>query len=72
MNLQNGRLVKKGELLLELNSNPLLNRRGYSNKNKSIFNDQISDLELLCKYRLEIIFPSQLKTTTYVEQFQRA
>ncbi|MFW1420276.1 biotin/lipoyl-binding protein, partial [Vibrio parahaemolyticus] len=36
MNLQNGRLVKKGELLLELNSNPLLNRRGYSNKNKSI------------------------------------
>ncbi|MFX5595280.1 biotin/lipoyl-binding protein, partial [Acinetobacter baumannii] len=38
MNLQNGRLVKKGELLLELNSNPLLNRRGYSNKNKSIFN----------------------------------
>jgi multidrug resistance efflux pump len=72
MNLQNGRLVKKGELLLELNSNPLLNRRGYSNKNKSIFNDQISDLELLCKYRLEIILPSQLKTTTYVEQFQRA
>ena len=71
MNFQNGNLVNKGDLLLELNTDPLVKRSSFSTMNESIFKDQISDLQLLCKYRLELILPSQLKTDIYVEQLQR-
>lgn len=68
---KNGDLVKKGDLIAELKSDLLTKQNQFSNTRQRLLDDQIKDLELLCKYRLDMLLPSVLKTELYREQLHR-